>query len=247
MRSFTIVANWKMNGDLESLNRLLRELNDVLGASNRDLILAPAYVHLPLVRKELKIKNAVLAAQNCSKYSNGAFTGEISARMLVDLGCDWVILGHSERRQNFGETNDIVASKIRAAVSAGLGVILCVGETLAQRDSGDEQSIVYEQMMSLDGSINDDSKIMIAYEPVWAIGTNKIPNNIEVKKNIIYIKKLCRNRLGKNYIPRVLYGGSVNDGNIKLFSKLSDIDGFLIGGASQSSKKFIDIIKNYYK
>ena len=162
--------------------------------------------------------------------------------MLKKIGAEYVILGHSENR-NEGETNLIIKKKNESALNQKLKVIFCIGETLKQKNKGKTFSVLKKQLIqSIDKKINS-KKIIIAYEPIWSIGTGKIPKPNELNK----IFKFIKNQFKRKYCPTVLYGGSVNSNNIKIFSTITCIDGFLIGGASQSSKKFIDIIKNYYK
>ena len=240
-----------MFGDFQSY-RIINNINKFASTVNKKpfknkIILCVPYTLIYFFKKKMKSCYISLGAQNCHHHEgDGPYTGSINSSMLKISGSEYVILGHSENRSN-GESNSLIKKKVKSCLNKKLKVILCIGETIKEKKIGKTFSVLKNQINSVLEKKNKFKKIIIAYEPVWAIGTNKTPNNTEVKKNIIYIKKLCRSKLGKNYMPRVLYGGSVNEENIKLFSKLSDIDGFLIGGASQSSKKFIDIIKNYYK
>ena len=194
-------------------------------------------------KKKLKSKFISLGVQNCHHHENyGPFTGSVNASMLKKAGAEYIILGHSENRSE-GETNYLIKKKIISALKQKLNIIYCIGETLKEKNKGKTFSILRKQMKgSLEKKFNIN-KIIFAYEPVWSIGTNKIPKMDELKKIIEFIKKNFKTKKP----PKVLYGGSVNDKNIRLFSSVSQIDGFLIGGASQSSKKFIDIIINYYK
>jgi len=166
--------------------------------------------------------------------------------MLKKAGAKYIILGHSENRAE-GETNYLIKKKIISALKQKLNIIYCIGETLKEKNKGKTFSILREQMKSSLEKKFNINKIIFAYEPVWSIGTNKIPKMDKLKKTIEFIKRDFKKNFKTKKTPKVLYGGSVNDKNIRLFSSISQIDGFLIGGASQSSKKFIDIIINYYK
>ena len=166
--------------------------------------------------------------------------------MLKKSGAEYIILGHSENRRE-GETNQLIKKKIESALNHKLNIIFCIGETFIEKKIGRTFSVLKKQIRSsLKKKINLN-KIIFAYEPVWSIGTNKIPKVNELKKTIKFIKDVYKKNFKTKNSPKVLYGGSVNDRNIRIFSSISEIDGFLIGSASQSSKKFIDIIKNYYK
>ena len=196
---------------------------------------------------KLEPKFISLGAQNCHhNESYGAFTGSVNASMLKNMGSEYIILGHSENRSE-GETNLLIKKKIKSSLNQKLNIIFCIGETYKDKIRGKTFSILQKQLKeSLERNFNIN-KIILAYEPVWAIGTNKIPKMGELENKIKFIKKVCSKIFKSKKFPKVLYGGSVNSKNIHLFSFISEIDGFLIGGASHSSKKFIDIIKNYYK
>ena len=199
------------------------------------------------MKKKLTTKFISLGVQNCHHHQgDGPFTGSVSASMLKKAGAEYIILGHSENRSE-GETNTLIKKKIASALNQKLKIIYCIGETLKEKNKGKTFFILRKQIKgSLEKKFNINT-IIFAYEPVWSIGTNKIPKINELKNTIEFIKKYCKKSFKIKKSPKVLYGGSVNDKNIRLFSSISQIDGFLIGGASQSSKKFIDIIKNYYK
>ena len=198
-------------------------------------------------KKKLKSKFISLGVQNCHYHQGyGSFTGSVSASMLKKAGAEFIILGHSENRSE-GETNQLIRKKIKSALDEKLNIIFCLGETLKEKKRQKTFYILKKQIRSsIEKKFNMD-KIIFAYEPVWSIGTNKIPKMSELKNTIKFIKNEFRKAFKTKKSIKVLYGGSVNDKNIKLFSSISEIDGFLIGGASQSSKKFIDIVKNYYK
>ena len=176
----------------------------------------------------------------------GAFTGSVSASMLKNMGAEYIILGHSENRLE-GETNQMIGKKIISALNQKLNVVFCIGETYNEKKNGKTFSILRKQIKNSLNKKCNKNKIIFAYEPIWSIGTNKIPKMNELENTIKFIKNEFKETFKTKKSPKVLYGGSVNDKNICLFSLISEIDGFLIGGASQSSKKFIDIVKNYYK
>ena len=198
-------------------------------------------------KKKLKSKDISLGVQNCHyNQSYGSFTGSINASMLKRAGAEYVILGHSENRSE-GESEQLIRKKILSALKQKLNIIFCIGETLNEKKLG---KTFYKLRKQIKGSLKKGfniNKIIFAYEPVWSIGTNKIPKTDELRNTISFIKKEIDKNFKTNKPPKVLYGGSVHPNNIRLFSSIAEIDGFLIGGASQSSKKFIDIIKNYYK
>ena len=242
------IGNWKMFGDLNSFKIVerIRHFYTKFRKSNKKskIILCIPSTLIGFYKKKMNSKIILLGAQNCSHHKNyGAFTGSISALMLKKAGAKFVILGHSENRKE-GETSQLIKKKIESVLNENLNVIFCVGETAKEKKEGKTLSVLYNQLRKSIDKRFDLNKIIFAYEPVWSIGTGKTPNILYLQKNTMYIKNFFRT---KKYI-NVLYGGSVNDKNIKEFSKFAPfMDGFLIGGASQSSKKFIDIIKNYYK
>jgi len=244
------IGNWKMFGDIGSF-RIINKINQFSRKSrnkfNKKIILCVPNTLILFIRKKLKSKSISLGVQNCHHHKGyGPFTGSVSSSMLKKSGAEFIILGHSENRSE-GETNHLIKKKIQAALSEELNIIFCIGETLKEKNSGKTSFILKKQIRS---SIQKDfniNKIIFAYEPIWSIGTNQIPKVDELSKIIRSIKNEIKIIFKRVKSPRVLYGGSVNDKNIRSFSSISDIDGFLIGGASQSSKKFIDIVKNYYK
>ena len=244
------IGNWKMFGDFRSfkiiskINQFSRKYNKL---RKKKIILCVPNTLIHYFKKRLNPKFISLGAQNCHFYQNsGPFTGAVNAAMLKKSGARYVILGHSDNRLE-GDTNQIIKEKIKSALCENLNVIYCIGETFKEKKRHQTFPILKKQIInSLDKKFNIN-KIIFAYEPVWSIGTNKIPKMDELKKTIEFIKRDFKKIFKTKKTPKVLYGGSVNDKNIKLFSSISQIDGFLIGGASQSSKKFIDIIINYYK
>ena len=237
------IANWKMYGDLKTLN----SLDKVIKFSNANrknkfkIVYCPPNTLIRPISKRLIKTKIEVGAQNCHESENfGAHTGQVNSKMLRNVGAKYVILGHSENRQ-LGESDSLINSKIKSAIKSGLKIIFCIGETLKERRSKKTNQTLSSQIKKGLKSIKNKSNIIIAYEPVWSIGTGLIPKSNDLVKSIKFIKK----KFGKKP-PKVLYGGSVNNVNISQLKKISVIDGFLIGGASQDSKKFIDIIKKTY-
>ena len=244
------IGNWKMFGDFSSF-KIINEVNKYIYKSKKHakkkIVLCVPNTLIHFYKQKLRSKLISLGAQNCHFHEGyGAFTGAVSATMLKRLGAEYIILGHSENRFE-GETNQIIKKKILSALNQKLKVIFCIGETFNEKKNGKTYSILRNQIKSSLQNKFNKNKIILAYEPVWSIGTNKIPKMNELENIIKFIKKDFKLFFKTSNAPKVLYGGSVNPKNIKSLSSISEIDGFLIGGASQSSKKFIDIIENYYK
>ena len=244
------IGNWKMFGDFSSF-KIIHKINQFSHKyrklNRKKIILCVPNTLIYPFKNKLKSKFISLGVQNCHYHQgNGPFTGSINASMLKKAGAQYIILGHSENRSE-GETNQLIKKKIISALKQKLNVIYCIGETLKEKNKGKTFSILRNQIKSSLEKKFNMNKIIFAYEPVWSIGTNKIPKMNELKNTIEFIKKDYMKNFKTRKSPKVLYGGSVNDKNIRLFSSIPQIDGFLIGGASQSSKKFIDIIINYYK
>ena len=241
------VANWKMYGDIKTLNTLNKviKFSKLIKFNNSKIIYCPPYTLLNSFVQKLKKTKVDVGAQNCHySDSNGPFTGSINSRMIKNLGCTYVIIGHSENRLN-GDDNNLINRKIKVSLSNNLKILFCIGETLKDKKNKKTKIILTNQIINGLKKIKNIKKIIFAYEPVWSIGTGIIPKKSELTENIYFIKKLLKNRLNyKN--PKVLYGGSVNQKNIKELSKVDQIDGFLIGGSSQNPNKFIDIIKKTY-
>ena len=249
MRRKVIAGNWKMNNDLSESQNLISKL--VSGLSNEkvncDVIVCPPYTSLSEANSLLKNSIVKLGAQNMYFEESGAFTGEISASMLKSTGCEFVILGHSERRTIFGETDQVINKKVKKALLSSLLPIFCVGETLEERESGVTNDIIKRQVTEglKDISSDDMKKIIIAYEPVWAIGTGKTasPQQAEDVHAFIrgLVKSLYSNEIAEGLI--IQYGGSVKPDNAKELLFQADIDGALVGGACLKAESFIGIIK----
>jgi triosephosphate isomerase len=247
MRTKIVVGNWKMNNTIAESETLAAELVAALGEnfSGCEVGIAPTFLALETAGRAIEGSDIQLVAQNCHYENDGAFTGEVSARMLFAAGCSSVIIGHSERRQYFGETNVTVNRRTKKALSEGLNVILCVGETLAERESGITDSIISSQVREgLDG-ISDISSIVIAYEPVWAIGTGKTASSAQAEEVHLHIRNLVTELYGEEAAQalRIQYGGSVKPSNATELFAMPNIDGGLIGGASLNVADFVGIIK----
>ncbi|CAI9092396.1 OLC1v1027623C1 [Oldenlandia corymbosa var. corymbosa] len=244
-RKFFVGGNWKCNGTTDEVKKIISTLNaaEVPSQDVVEVVVSPPYVFLPLTQASLR-PDFHVAAQNCWVKKGGAYTGEVSAEMLVNLGVPWVIIGHSERRQLLGESNEFVGEKVAYALSQGLKVIACVGETLEQRESGSTMEVVAAQTKAIADRVSDWTNIVIAYEPVWAIGTGKVATPAQAQE----VHHELRKWLHANTSPavaestRIIYGGSVNGANCKELGGQPDVDGFLVGGASLKPE-FIDIIK----
>ena len=237
------IANWKMFGDLRTLNSLDSVIKFSKNNKNTKfrIIYCPPNILIHPLSKRLKKTNLEVGAQNCHESENyGAFTGHVNSKMLKNVGAKYVILGHSENRQS-GETDKLINLKIKSAIKSKLKVIFCIGETLSEKRKKRTNKILAKQIHNGLKSVTDTSNIIIAYEPVWSIGTGLIPKSNDLLNSISFIKNKFRKKT-----PKVLYGGSVNSKNIAQLKDISVIDCFLIGGASQNSKKFIDIIKKTF-
>jgi triosephosphate isomerase len=237
------VANWKMYGNLSSLNTLDKviKFSKSKEINKGRLIYCPPYTLISSFSKKFKNCQIGIGGQNCHESENyGAYTGSINSRMLKNIGAHFVIIGHSENREK-GENDKLINLKIKSALEAKLKVIFCIGETLTEKRKKKTQSILSKQIKVGLDSIKNRSNILIAYEPVWAIGSGIIPKSKDLFKTVEFIKKKFNGKSSK-----VLYGGSVNPQNIINLKEINNIDGFLIGGASQSTKKFIDIVKKTY-
>lgn len=246
MRKPIIAGNWKMNKLTSEAVELAREIKNKAGTiSDREIVLCPPFTVLSSVREVIEDSSIKLGAQDMYWEVRGAYTGEISPMMLKDIGCNYVILGHSERRLYFGETNETVNKKARIAFSTGLIPIVCVGETLPQREKGETLTVIEEQVKTgLSGLTREEGKgLVVAYEPVWAIGTGKTATPEEVEEVQRFIRKLLGQMFGEENAQaiRILYGGSINPDNISALMSCENVDGGLIGGASLNVESFVKI------
>jgi triosephosphate isomerase len=248
MRTPIIAGNWKMNKTIDEALALVKEIHD--GLSNppeAEIIVAPIFTALNKIAEFLQDSFISVAAQNMFWEDTGAYTGEISGLFAKDAGAEYVIIGHSERRQYFNETNEMVNKKIKAALKHQLIPIMCVGETLQQREANQVEEIVHQQItQGLNGfAATDIDKLIIAYEPVWAIGTGKTATPAQAEEAHVIIRNLIAKQFGNELAAkmRILYGGSVKPANSKELLALENIDGALIGGASLKADDFIEIIK----
>jgi triosephosphate isomerase len=243
MRGKLVVGNWKMNGGLASNGALLGEITAGWARTRgRELAVCVPYPYLAQAQAALAATPVAWGAQNVSEHAAGAFTGEVSAGMLVEFGCRYAIVGHSERRQQFGETDAAVAAKAKAALAVGMVPIVCVGETLAEREAGTTEAVVLRQIDAVLGTVGQDAaRMVVAYEPVWAIGTGRTAAPAEAQA----VHATLRARLAQSGAAEVLllYGGSVKADNAKALFGMADIDGGLIGGASLKSTEFLAIAR----
>jgi triosephosphate isomerase len=243
-RTKIIAGNWKMHKTLAEARDLAREIVQGVGRETRaEVVLAPPYTALSAVAAEISGSKALLAAQDTFWEEKGAFTGAIAPGMLADVGCTYVIVGHSERRQHFGDDDEAVNRKVHAVLAAGLKPIMCVGETLGEREEGKTFAVVETQVLNgLAGfPVSEHERLVIAYEPVWAIGTGKTATPDQAQEVHRLIRNLLADTLGTADI-RILYGGSVTPDNAATLMAEPDIDGALVGGASLKAASFLGII-----
>lgn len=242
MRQPLIVGNWKMHGSSSSVDTLMGGLSGAISGS-AGVAVCPAYVHLQQVLAQSEATEIGVGAQDCSHVQSGAYTGEVSAAMLADIGCEWVILGHSERRQYHSESDELVAAKIGAAVESGLRPILCVGESQEQREAGEAQTVVAAQLR---GALENQASLaglVIAYEPVWAIGTGLTASPAQAQEMHACIREQLASRKGiVAQDIQLLYGGSVKPDNAQALFAEPDIDGALVGGAALQAEDFVQIV-----
>jgi len=236
------IANWKMFGGINSLNSLDKVIKFLKSFKKKNLlkvIYCPPNTLINPMSNKLKNTKIYVGSQNCHENENfGPSTGSVNSKMLKSVGASYVIIGHSEVRKR-GETNNLINKKIKVAIKSGLKIIFCVGETLKEKKGKLTKKVLSKQINLGLNKIKNKKGILIAYEPVWSIGSGRVPKPLELFQIINFIKKKNRN-------IKVLYGGSVNSKNIDQLNSINNIDGYLIGGASQDSKKFIDIIKKTY-
>jgi triosephosphate isomerase (TIM) len=249
MRTPFVVGNWKLHKTIAEAVALVTELKNALGAVKGVAIgVAPPFTALSAVAKRLEGSAIVTCAQDVFWEKHGAWTGEVSAPLLHDAGATWTIVGHSERRQHFGETDEWVAKKARAALHGGLGAIVCVGETLAERDAGRTLGVIDTQLtaaMSEIDATHAKDRVVVAYEPVWAIGTGRTATPAQAQEVHAHIRKRLGERFGAEVASamRIQYGGSVKPSNAEALMAEADIDGALVGGASLEAADFVAIVK----
>ena len=252
-RKFFVGGNWKMNGSNELVHTLVGSLRDqpAWAAESTDVVIAPPSVYLAAAQDALakgeNKGNVQVSSQNIHTELKGAYTGEVSVSFLKDLKISWTILGHSERRQLFGESDEFIAKKSKTAIDNGVSVIGCIGETEKQREDGETFAVLERQVDAYLKVLGSDeavwSKFVIAYEPVWAIGTGKVATTEQAQEVHAHLRKYVANKISKSVAEgiRIIYGGSVNAANFKALGDQTDIDGFLVGGASLKAQDFLNI------
>ncbi|KAI1285322.1 Triosephosphate isomerase [Halotydeus destructor] len=248
-RKFFVGGNFKMNGTKQSIADIIKNLKgtteDNLDPATEVVLGVPA-IYLDYTKGIVEahgLKNVAVSSQNVYSKASGAFTGEISVAMLKDIGLQWAIIGHSERRTIFGENDDVVATKVGFALDEGLSVIACIGETLAERQAGETNNVVSRQMAAIKAKVKNWTPVVIAYEPVWAIGTGVTASPEQAQEVHEYLRNWLRDNVSAEVsaATRILYGGSVTGGNCVELGKKGDIDGFLVGGASLKPE-FVQIV-----
>ncbi|MGI6124347.1 MAG: triose-phosphate isomerase [Acetivibrionales bacterium] len=247
-RIIMAAGNWKMNKTPSEAVAFINDLKPLVAGSNSEVVTGVPFVCIPGAVEAAKGSNIKVAAQNVHFEASGAYTGEVSCAMLKDLGVDYVIIGHSERREYFGETNEMINKKARAILDAGMLPIICCGETLTQREQGvTAEHVRYQIKIALLGlSAQEVSNLVIAYEPIWAIGTGKTATDEQAEEVCAIIRQLLVELYGNDVAEktRILYGGSVNAGNAKALFAMPNIDGGLVGGASLKLDAFEKIVKH---
>jgi triosephosphate isomerase len=251
MRKYIVAGNWKMNTTVPEGVQLAKEVVEKAKdlPANVELVVAPPFTHLAPVAEALKGSKVKLSAQNCADHEKGAYTGEVSVNMLTSIGCQYTILGHSERRQYYGETDEKLVVKTKLALEAGLKVILCVGENLDEREAGKHFQVVTEQTKNVlfNFTAEDMKNIVIAYEPVWAIGTGKTATAAQAEEIHACIRNVIEGKFGPKVADdlTILYGGSCKPSNAKELFAEKDIDGGLIGGAALKAEDFLGIATSF--
>jgi triosephosphate isomerase len=251
MRKKIIAGNWKMNKTFDEGMGLVSEISNMLKDEyhgNAEVIIIPPFVHINAIsRMVINDRNLSVGAQNCSNHVSGAYTGEVSAAMLKSCGATYVIIGHSERRQYFGEHNDWLAKKVDAVLAEGLSPIYCCGETLEERESNKHFDVLKSQVSEALFHLSTEqmSNVVVAYEPVWAIGTGKTASTAQAQEVHAFIRTLLKDKFGADVSDNITiqYGGSVKADNAKELFSAPDIDGALVGGAALQSRSFVDIVK----
>jgi len=242
-RRFFVGGNWKMNPENKKfIDEYSQQMNAATLAEDVQVVIAPPAIFADYVRVHLRPRFEV-ALQNCYKVTKGAFTGEMSPEMAMDMGLPWIVIGHSERRQIFKESDQEIADKTAHALSVGASVIFCIGETLAEREAGKTNDVVFSQMEFLLAKKPDWSRVVIAYEPVWAIGTGKTASPQQAEEVHAALRSwLAQKGVQESTTVRIIYGGSVTAANCKELGGQPNIDGFLVGGASLKVNEFVQII-----
>ncbi|KAJ3692780.1 hypothetical protein LUZ60_011875 [Juncus effusus] len=242
---FFVGGNWKCNGSKESITKLVSDLNGATLESDVDVVVAPPFIYIDQVKSTLTDRIEI-SAQNSWIGKGGAFTGEISAEQLLDIGCKWVILGHSERRHIIGENDEFIGKKAAYALSQNLKVMACIGELLEEREAGKTFDVCFKQLKAFADSITNWDNVVIAYEPVWAIGTGKVATPQQAQEVHVAVRDWLKTNVSPAVASatRIIYGGSVNGGNCAELAKQEDIDGFLVGGASLKGPEFATIVNS---
>lgn len=254
MRNLIVAGNWKMNNTLSESKKLVSEIikkfqeyNSDGSLNNVKVILAPPFPMLPIVSEQIEGTSLLLSAQNCSNKAKGAYTGEVSVDMLISCGCQSVIIGHSERRQYYGETDEILKEKVDLSIHSSLDVIFCVGETQDERQADQHFEVIQRQLEKALFHLSDSefAKVIVAYEPVWAIGTGLTATPEQAQEIHHFIRGLVEKKYGVEMANNlhILYGGSCKPSNSKDLFALEDVDGGLIGGAALDADQFVDIIR----
>ena len=241
-RKFLIAGNWKMNGTFDSMKEIFK-IDKYSKELNSDLAICLPYTIINKVHENISHEKLIIGAQNCHHEEKGAFTGDISANMLKDAGAKVIIVGHSERRQTYNENNNLIMKKARSVINSGLKVIICIGETEEEKNIGKTNEIVCSQLRYSIPEISNSENTVIAYEPIWAIGTGRIPSLDEIQSVHSQLRLLISEIKGADIANkiRILYGGSVKPNNAKDIFSLADVDGALVGGASLKSEDFLGI------
>jgi triosephosphate isomerase (TIM) len=251
MRRFIVGGNWKCNGTLDFAKTFPSTVlaPHAFDLNKVEVVVAPSFVHIGAAKEALKSSTVQVAAQNCSLYGNGAYTGETSAVMLKDFGLNWVVLGHSERRHVFGESDQVVAQKVKVALDNDLQVMACIGEKLDEREGGRTDEVNARQLAAIREEVEDWSKIVVAYEPVWAIGTGVVATPEQAQEAHFVVREWLSKNVSKEAgeQTRIMYGGSVTGKNAGELITKPDVDGFLVGGASLKDdfKNIIDACNDY--
>ncbi|KAK8568004.1 hypothetical protein V6N13_105947 [Hibiscus sabdariffa] len=242
---FFVGGNWKCNGTKDSITKLVSDLNSAKLESDVDVVVSPPFVYLDMVSSSLTDRIEV-SAQNSWIGKGGAFTGEISVEQLKDISCKWVILGHSERRHVIGEDDQFIGKKAAYALNEGLGVIACIGELLEEREAGKTFDVCFQQLKAFADVVPSWDNIVIAYEPVWAIGTGKVATPQQAQEVHLAVRDWLKKNVSEEVASktRIIYGGSVNGSNCGELAKQEDIDGFLVGGASLKGPEFATIVNS---